>query len=310
MAGRVLVTGASGFIGRALVANLSAAGHPVRAAMRHPADIFPRDVEVVAVSDLTRSVEWRALLKGIETVVHLAGIAHAGPEIAEQTYDRVNRVATAELSIAAQRAGIRRLVFISSISAQTGPAADRVLSEADAPHPTSAYGRSKLAAEQAVRAANVAFTILRPAIIYGPGVKGNMARLVRLAQSPWPLPFGSFANCRSILARQNMIGAIHFVLGTPATAGETYVVADPTPLSLADMIATLRACDGRRPLLLPVPPGAVAAALRMTGRAAIWERLGGALVVNPEKILRAGWRPSIVARDAFAAMMRAQRPSV
>src|SRR6476619_1269860 len=114
MAGRVRITGASGFIGRALVADLAAAGHPVRAAMRQPADIFARSVEVVAVSDLTRPVEWRALLKGIETVVHLAGIAHAGPEIAEQAYDRVNRLATAELAKAAQAVGIRHLVFISS----------------------------------------------------------------------------------------------------------------------------------------------------------------------------------------------------
>src|SRR4029078_12751039 len=87
---RILVTGASGFVGRALVTDLADAGHTVRAAMRQPADVFPRSVEVVAVSDLTRPVEWRALLKNVDTVVHLAGIAHAGPGIAEETYDRVN----------------------------------------------------------------------------------------------------------------------------------------------------------------------------------------------------------------------------
>ena len=111
MTGRILVTGASGFVGRALVADLAAANLSVRAAMRHPADIFARSVEVVAVSDLTRPVEWRALLKGIDTVVHLAGIAHAGPGIAEEIYDRVNRLATAELAAAAKAAGIRSLVL-------------------------------------------------------------------------------------------------------------------------------------------------------------------------------------------------------
>ena len=118
---RILVTGASGFVGRALVTELASSGHSVRAAMRQPADVFPRSVEVVAVSDLTRPVEWRALLKGVETVVHLAGIAHAGPEIAEDAYDRVNRLATAELANAARAIGIRHLVFMSSIRAQSGP---------------------------------------------------------------------------------------------------------------------------------------------------------------------------------------------
>ena len=178
---RILVTGASGFVGRALVAELADAGHSVRAAMRQPADIFPRSVEVIAVSDLTRPVEWRPLLRDIDTVVHLAGIAHAGPEIAEQAYDRVNRLATAELAAAARIMGIKHLVFMSSIRAQSGPASDSVLRESDAPRPTDFYGRSKLAAEDALRAAGVPFTILRPVLIYGPGVKGNFARLMALS---------------------------------------------------------------------------------------------------------------------------------
>jgi UDP-glucose 4-epimerase len=307
MTGRVLVTGASGFIGRALVADLAAAGRPVRAAMRQPADIFARQVEVVAVSDLTRPVEWRALLKGIDTVVHLAGIAHAGPGIAEEAYDRVNRLATAELAETSQRIGIRRLIFASSIRAQSGPVASRVLDENDTPQPTDAYGRSKLAAEQAVRASNVPFTILRPVLIYGQGVKGNLARLARLARTPWPLPFGGFSNRRSLLARQNLIDAIHFALRTPATMGETYVVADSEPVSLAEIIAALRAGEGRSPLLLPVPSAPIAAALRLLGQADIWERLGGELVVSPEKLLRAGWRPPLRSLDGLAAMARADR---
>ncbi|MGB8564704.1 MAG: NAD-dependent epimerase/dehydratase family protein, partial [Pseudolabrys sp.] len=141
---RILVTGASGFVGRALVTELANVGHSVRAAMRQPADVFPRSVEVIAVSDLTRPVEWRALLRDVETVVHLAGIAHAEPEIAEQAYDRVNRLATAELANAARASGIRHLVFMSSIRAQSGPASAGVLRENDPARPIDAYGRSKL----------------------------------------------------------------------------------------------------------------------------------------------------------------------
>jgi nucleoside-diphosphate-sugar epimerase len=304
---RILVTGASGFVGRALVTELANSGHSVRAAMRQPADVFPRPVEVVAVSDLTRPVEWRALLKNIETVIHLAGIAHVGPSIPEEAYDRVNRLATAELANAARATGVRHLVFASSIRAQCGPSSVRVMRETDLPQPTDAYGRSKLAAEDAVRAASVPFTILRPVLIYGPGVKGNLERLVRLAQTPWPLPLGLCRNRRSLLARQNLIGAIHHILQTPAAKGETYIVADPVPLSLAEIVAALRAGEGRAPGLLPLPPIFVAMTLRALGRAEEWQRVGGAQVADPAKLLSTGWQPTIDAREGLAALARASK---
>lgn len=307
MASRILVTGASGFVGRALVTELAGAGHAVRAAMRHPADLFPRQVEVVAVSDLTKPVEWRALLKGIETVVHLAGIAHAGPEIAEQAYDRVNRQATAGLADAAARMGVQRLVFASSIRAQSGPVASAVLDETHEPRPTDPYGRSKLAAEQAVRAANVPFTILRPVLVYGPGVKGNLARLAKWARSPWPLPFGAFSNRRSILARQNLIDAIHFSLRTPATAGETYIVADPVPLTLPQIVTALRTACSRSPGLFSVPGAPMAAMIRAIGKADVWDRLAGDLVVDPGKLMRAGWQPPMPTMQGLAAMMQGEQ---
>jgi UDP-glucose 4-epimerase len=272
--------------------------------MRQPADVFTRSVEVVAVSDLTRPVEWRALLKDVETVVHLAGIAHAGPGIAEEVYDRVNRLATAELSNAARAAGIKRLVFVSSIRAQSGPVSAHALREADVPRPTDAYGRSKLAAEEAVRASGVPFTILRPVLIYGPGVKGNLERLLHLAHSAWPLPLGLCRNRRSVLARGNLIAAVHLALETPATAGETYNVADPTPLTLAEIVKTLRAGMGRSAGLLPVPPSALALSLRAMGRAEEWARLGGELVADASKLLGAGWKPVVDTRAGLEDMAR------
>jgi nucleoside-diphosphate-sugar epimerase len=304
----LLVTGASGFVGRALVNDLAAQGHRVRAAMRQPADIFPREVEVVAVSDLARPIEWRPLLRDMEAVVHLAGIAHAGPGIAEDVYDRVNRAATAALAAAAAGTGIRRLVFVSSIRAQSGAASARVLTEADPPHPTDAYGRSKLAAETAIRTSNVPFTILRPVLIYGPGVRGNLASLLELAQTPWPLPFGGLTNRRSLLARENLVAAIHLVIGEPATAGETYVVADPDALTMAQIVGALRAGQGRRPGLIPIPAACIAAPLKATGRSHLWERLGRDLVVDPAKLQAAGWNPQTETRSGLAAMAQAARP--
>lgn len=305
---RILVTGASGFIGQALVKELTEQGHRVRAAMRYPADIFPRPVEVVAVSDLARPIEWRPLLSDMDVVVHLAGIAHAAPGLAEDIYDRVNRAATAALAAAAARDRLQRLIFVSSIRAQTGPAADHVLTEADPPHPVDAYGRSKFAAETAIRAANLPHTILRPTLIYGPGVKGNLADLMRLAQSPWPLPFGAMRNRRSLLARDNLIAAIHLALTTSATMNETYVVADPEPLTMAEIVGALRAGQGRRSGLVPVPPRVLAGLAKVTGRAHQWERLSGDCVANPAKLLAAGWRPATRTRAGLAAMVQAASP--
>ena len=167
---KMLVTGATGFVGRAVVAALAAQGDEVHAAIRTPPDAadngsgrlaFPQGVTTVRHGDLGAAVDWTGLLSGIDAVVHLAGIAHAGPGIAEERYDRVNHRATAALAAAARDAGVSRLVFVSSIRAQTGPAAEHVVSEQDAPRPTDAYGRSKLAAERAVAASGVPFTILR-----------------------------------------------------------------------------------------------------------------------------------------------------
>ena len=219
MSARVLVTGASGFVGRALVDALADAGHRVRATTRQGAEAkFRVGVETVATGDYRQPVDWAPLLTGVDSVVHLAGIAHIGPAIDEAAYDRVVHLATAELAAACSKAAVRRLVFMSSVRAQSGPAADGVLTENDAPRPTEAYGRAKLRAEAAVSAAGVPWTILRPTMVYGAGAKGNLARLLRVADSPWPLPFAGLANQRSLVSLDNLIAAVRFVLGADVAA--------------------------------------------------------------------------------------------
>lgn len=308
---RILVTGASGFVGRGLVPALVRAGHVVRAASRDPAALpSGASVEPVCLPDLAAPVDWAPLLDGVDAVVHLAGIAHR-TGLAGDDYDRVVRAATAELARAcAERA--RHLVFVSSIGAQAGSAAAHVVRETDPPRPVTAYDHAKLAAEAAVRNAGGPFTVLRPVLVYGPGVKGNMALLMRIAASPWPLPFGAFDNRRSLVARDNLAEAIGFCLATPATRGETFVVADREALTLAEMIAVLRNACGRPARLLPVPPVLISGLLRATGRGATWDRIGGSLVVDPARLLAAGWRPVIDTPTGLAAMMRdhlAARPS-
>ena len=307
---RVLVTGASGFVGRALTRALANAGIKVRAAARNVSAIpSGANIEAATLPDLSRPVDWRPLLRNIDAVVHLAGIAHVSEEIADAQYDRANRLATKELALAAAMTpDIRRLIFVSSIRAQSGPTSDHTLTENDPPMPTDAYGRSKLAAETFVRGYGVPATVLRPVVIYGEEARANIAQLIKIAGLPFPLPFGAFDNQRSLLALDNMISAIRFVLDTPSTSGETYLVSDPSPVSLADMIAILRRGRGRAPNLISVPPEWIGAALRAAGKNDIWERIGSSLIADSAKLRAAGWQPPTDTPRALAGLVRPPRP--
>jgi len=300
----VLVSGSTGFIGRHLVPALARRGAVRAAARDRSRSRVPGGAEIAIIPDLALPVDWRPLLSGADAVVHLAGIAHVGPEISDAVYDQINAVATANLAAAVKKTGVRRLVYISSIRAQSGPASERTLTEADEAIPTDGYGRSKLAAEAAIRASGVPFTILRPVLVYGTGVKGNLASLLRIAASPIPLPFAAFDNRRSLLGVDNLADAIEFVLATPETEGQTYVVADPQPITFSNIIASLRRGFGRRPGLYAVPPGLLGVALRFLGKSEAWVRFGGELVVDPSKLIDAGWSPRSETAAALERMAR------
>ena len=303
---KVLVTGASGTIGRPLTAALAAAGHAVRAAVRGGrTQPFPASVEIARSTDLAEPVDWPPLLAGIDAVVHLAGVAHT--DITGAAYDRINHLATAELARAAAAAGIKRFVFVSSIRAQSGPHADHPLSETDPARPTDAYGRSKLAAENAVRAAGVPFTILRPVLVYAPGARGNLASLIRLAAYPLPLPFGRLTAKRSLLSVDNLIAAIGFTLDSARAENETFIVSDPQAVTVAEIIVICRAAIGRRPSMLPVPPRLFATALGLIGKREVWDRLAGALDAPPTELLAAGWRPPVDTTAGLTALVRLQQ---
>jgi UDP-glucose 4-epimerase len=306
VSGRVLVTGASGFVGAALVPALLRAGYVVRAAVRRPDSTSrPTRVETVSIPDLRGPIDWRPVLQGVECVVHMAGIAHVGGKLGPEVYNRVNHLATADLAAACARTGVRRFVFLSSLRAQSGAAASSVLTERDEPHPTEPYGLSKLKAEDGVRSADVAWTILRPAIVFGPAAKGNLASLLRIVSAPWPPPFARFSNRRSLLALDNLVAAIELALTSDACVHQTFVVADPRPLTLAEIAAALRVGAGKSPGLLPVPPSLFKTGLKAIGRSDIWERLGGDLVVDPSKLVAAGWRPDPDTASGLARMAAA-----
>lgn len=302
---RVLVTGASGFIGPSLVTALLNNGHQVRAAARK-APPYPAAAEVVRHGDLADGIDWAPLIKDCDAVVHLAGIAHVGLAIPEALYDKVNHQATRALVQAAEAANLKRFVFISSIRAQTGPTVDHALTELDEPHPTEPYGASKLAAERAVAASQLPYVVIRPVLVYGPEARGNFATLMRVAALPIPLPFGGFSNRRSLVSRDALIDAIQFVLHADVTR-ETFIAADRAPIAFSDIIAALRRGLERRPGLIAVPRALIRMPLQLGGRADILERIDGELIVSPAKLIDRGW---FGAQDTAAALEQMARQAV
>jgi UDP-glucose 4-epimerase len=300
------MTGASGFIGKRLTPALAKAGWEVRAAARDPSAIpAGRGIEPVAMTDLAQGADWPELLRGVTHVVHAAGIAHAPGALPDALYARINAESVGEFAAAA-RGKVERFVFLSSVRAQAGLSADRAITEKDAPAPTDAYGRAKLEGERLLAASDVPFTVLRPAVVYGKGVKGNIAALATLARTPMPLPFASLGNRRSLLALDNLLLAIAFVLEAGDAANETFLVADAEPISVADLVAAMREGLGRSPHLVKVPLGAVKRLMASFGKEAEWERVSGSFVVDVSKLMGIGWRPAIATRAGIIRMMRAE----
>lgn len=289
---RVLLTGASGFVGRHLAADLLARGHAVRAAMRDSAAL-PPGAELAPIGDLGEPVDWGPLLQGVDAVVHGAGIAHAGPGLPDDLYARVNRDATLALAQAAAER-VSRFVFLSSIRAQSGPTSTHALTEDDAPEPTDAYGRSKLEAERGLAALpGLNATALRPVVVYGPGVRGNMGALAKLARLPVPLPFGALQTPRSVVSVENLASAVAFALEAAEPTRGAFIVADPEPIALGALVAAMRAALGRPAMLLPIPPALMGGALRALRKGEAWERLSGAMTASPSRLISLGWTPPV-----------------
>jgi nucleoside-diphosphate-sugar epimerase len=299
----IALTGATGFIGQWLLRELPKRGYRLRVLLRRPS-VVPTDAASAVVGDLARPMNMAAALADVDAVIHSAGIAHAMSGLPEDDYRLLNTDATIGLARAAQRAGAKRFVFLSSIRAQSGPTASEVLTEAHEAAPTDAYGRSKLAAERGLAELDLDWVALRLVLVYGRGVKGNMAQLLRLARMPYPLPLGALTARRSLLALDNLTAAVNAVLSAPAPLRRPLIVADRDALTIPEMVAAMRRGLGRRPGLISLPPSLLEAMLRATGRNEIYDRLAGSLVAAPSALLQIGWSPSVTSAEGLAALAR------
>lgn len=259
---QVLVTGATGFVGTNLCRLLVDRGFAVCGATRREARDErrrPDRVTFVAMGDLAKDPDWSAALSGCDTVVHLASHVHRPGEsrrLAARRHDRVNRRATRTLLAQAAESGVKRFVYLSSLKVQ-GEASRTPLSEADAPAPGDAYAESKLDAERAVAEAGsrygMEYVVLRPPLVYGPGVKANFLALLRAIRDGWPLPLASIENRRSLIYVENLADAIAHCVESPQAAGRTYLLSDGTAVSTPQLCRALGAALGRPVRLFPFP---------------------------------------------------------
>jgi len=310
---RVLITGSSGFIGTNLAQRLARDGWLVRAAARKPDGLERSDgVEAAMLGDLAARFDWRPLVDGVTHVVHLAGIAHASSRIPEGAYRVVNAEAVRALALAACEAGVKRVVLMSSVRAQCGVSSPSLITEASAPAPMEPYGRAKLEGERlladTLASRSTDWCVLRPVVVYGRGVKGNMASLLRLARTSWPLPLATLPGRRSLLGLPNLEAAVMHALTSPAATRATFLVADPEPLTLPEIIAAMRGGLGRPPGLLNAPVGVLRVAARFSGQANIWERIAGDLIVSTTALEASGWQPVETARQGITRWMREAGP--
>ena len=308
---KILVTGASGFVGVPTCRRLLAAGHQVVAAVRRDDCFLPLGIEARRVAPLGPDTDWRDVLAGCDAVVHLAARAHVMKDrVADRLtlFRRVNRDGAVCLAEQAAACGVKRFVFVSSIkvNGEVTPK-DRPFRADDPPAPVDPYGVSKAEAEVALadvaNRTGLSLAVVRPPLVHGPGAKGNLVALLKVLRLGLPLPLGAVDNRRSLVGVDNLADALAFLVERD-TQG-CFLVRDGDDISTAQLIRLLADGMGISARLVPVPPVLLRLAGTVTGKRAAMDRLIGSLVVDDAPLRALGWVPPFGLRDGLRMMAAA-----
>ncbi|MEQ9359152.1 NAD-dependent epimerase/dehydratase family protein [Coleofasciculus chthonoplastes] len=321
----ILVTGATGFIGRHLITRLQDLNWRVKLAIRHISNEKLPSINISVIDNINETTDWTESLKDINLLVHLAGSAHIftkekNHHEKEQEFFKVNTTGTANLVKQSIAAGVKHFVFISSIGAMA-TLSDHPLTETSPCQPDTPYGRSKLQAEQALielaSQSSMTWTILRPTLVYGSGNPGNMERLIKLINRGLPLPFGLVNNRRSLLYVGNLVDAIATCLTHPNAKNQTFLVSDGQDLSTPELIHKIAYHLERPCHLLPVPPSLLKLAGHLgdtieqfTKRplplnSSTIDRLLGSLIVDSSHIRNTlNWEPPYTVDEGLSKTLR------
>ena len=292
---KVAVTGANGFIGRNLCPALESGGIEVVRVVRRP------EPGALAVGSIDGSTDWSAAVHGVDAVIHLAARTHILKETASDpltAFREVNTDGTISLARQAARAGVRRFIFISSIHVHGLASGQKPFTVRDELHPHDAYSTSKIEAEQGLwktaQETGMEVVVIRPPLVYGPGVGANFLRLMKLAGSGLPLPLASVRNRRSLVYVGNICGLIRVCLTNPRAAGQTFLVSDDQDVSTAELLRLLAGTMNKKARLFRFPELFLRMAGRLTGRSAEIDRLCGSLYVDIAHTKETlGWKPTV-----------------
>lgn len=293
---RILITGASGYIGQAAVHAFATAGWQVRGCGRSPRPPIGVN-DYVRITRLAADTDWRAALTEVSCVLHLAGVAHrSAGEIPKTTYETVNADGTESLARAAIAAGVTRFIFMSSIGVNGQTSGAHPFQATAPPNPENAYARSKLHAEEHLRAlsfnTNMRYTIVRPPLVYGPNAPGNFARLKRIVERGWPLPVAGAIAPRSYIGLDNLLSALLTIAVHPNASDRTFLLSDGEDVGTADLIRLLARCRGTKARLIRIPTILLRSLARMTGRELDIRRLFDPLQIDSQPIREAlDWHP-------------------
>ncbi len=316
----ILVTGTNGFVGQALCGELRLRYFQVRAVLRKPQALLPESEQTI-IPAIDGCTDWSAALQGVDVVIHLAARVHVMHEEAADPlaeFRRVNVEGTANLARQAAQAGVKRLVYVSSVKVNgestlspnltpaNGEGGQNVFAETDIPSPQDPYGVSKWEAEQALHRVaaetGLEVVIVRPPLVYGAGVKGNFVQMLRVLERGIPLPLASIRNWRSLIYLGNLVDALILCATHPAAAGQTYLVSDGEDVSTSDLLRWLGEAMGCPARLFPCPVTLLRLAGWLIGRTEQVERLAGSLRVDSGKIRRElGWAPPLSMAEGFRA---------
>jgi nucleoside-diphosphate-sugar epimerase len=304
----LLLTGSTGFVGNALIHRFAELGdRKIRTCTRKLDALFPAGIDCFPIQSVSADTDWGNGLRDVEVVVHTIARVHVMNDKSSDpfaAFRETNVDATLNLARQAARAGVKRFVFVSSVKVNGESTSVKPFTSFDIPAPLDPYGISKNEAEQGLLALSndtgLEVVIVRPPLVYGPGVRANFLRLMMLIKMGVPLPFGAVHNRRSMVALDNLVDLLVTCTRHPAAAGQVFMVSDECDVSTPELLHMIARAMNKKPLLLPLPTGLIACAAALVGKSAVANRLLDSLQVDIAHTKSTlGWQPIISMQESI-----------